>query len=140
MAKLTDEIINQYFSIFQEDYKCLVYGLVSHRHGFFSRNDMLPAFVALSDTEKLLVVELSRKKKTAIGYAFSRQNLRKLKIKKCRFFPIQKINSVFMHKGSEFKVVINFSRKIFTKCESLQNQEQNIINLIETLEKWGAEL
>lgn len=144
MAELTDELISQYFAFFKEDYKCLVYGGISHRHGIFSHDDTHPAFMALTDTGKLLVVELSYKKKDVTAYVFHAYNLRKLKIRKYPIMPIYKVKTIFLHNGSEFKVNINLSIKVFSKCESLQNQEQNAMNLMETLKNWqkytGAEL
>lgn len=133
MIKFTDDFMIQSLDGFGENYKYPVYASIDCRNSFFRSYNIKAGFVAITDTEKLLVAEyyaLGTEKK----YIFSVNALKSLKIRKFPLLPIYSIKSVFISGNKKFRLYMGVSQKV--TGNEFKEQAENSINLIETLRNW----
>lgn len=133
MIKFTDDFMKKNLSAFRENYKYPVYSSMSCRSGFFSRYRTDFGFIAVTDDDRLLVVEYLPFG-TDKSYILSACNLKKLKIKKLKLMPVYSVKTVFKCDGKTIKFDMSVSLKV-AGCQ-FSEQEENALNLIETLKNW----
>ena len=95
MIKFTDELMKESLARFGENYKYPVFASVYCRNGFFSRYNAQAGFLAVTDDDRLLVVEYSNFGMSEKKYIFPAHDLKILKIKKLKVIPAHSAKAVF---------------------------------------------
>lgn len=132
--KFTDEFMKKSLDHFCENYKYPVFASVYCRSGFFSRYNAKTGFLAVTDYDKLLVVEYSAFGTSEKEYIFSAQDLKSLKIKKLALMPAYSVKAVFKINRKTIKLDIAVTEKV--SGGNFLEQTENIDNFIETLKSW----
>ncbi len=132
--KFTDEFMKKSLDRFCENYKYPVFASIYCRSGFFSRYNAKTGFLAVTDDDKLLVVEYSALGISENEYIFSPQDLKSFKIKKLALMPAYSVKAVFKINRKTIKLDVAVSKKV--SCSNFSEQEENTDNFIQTLESW----
>lgn len=132
--KFTDEFMKKSLDRFGENYKYPVFASIYCRSGFFSRYRAKTGFLAVTDDDRLLVVEYSALGISENEYIFSPQDLKNLKIKKLALMNVHSIKAVFVVGRKKIRLDIAVSEKV--GGGNFPEQPENYVNIIETLKSW----
>ncbi len=134
MIKFTDSFMRQSLDRFCENYKYPVFASVYCRNGFFSRYNAQAGFLAVTNDDRLLVVEYSNFGMSEKEYIFPAHDLKILKIKKLKVIPAHSVKAVFKTNRKTIKLDIAVAEKV--RGENFPEQQENYRNFIEMLESW----
>ena len=134
MIKFTDDLMKKSLALFGENYKYPVFASVYCRSSFFSRYNAQAGFLAVTDDDRLLVIEYSNFGTSEKKYIFSAHDLKSLKIEKLKVMPAHSVKAVFKVERKTIKLDIVVAEKV--RGENFPEQPENYRNFIETLESW----
>lgn len=122
---------------FGENYKYPLYVSVIDKTGFLSTHRANPAFTAVTDSGKLLLVEYHLYGITGnkTEYELSYLNLKSLKIRKIPFLNQYSIKTVF--RTDKKKIRLNITAFAMNIARgNFPEQAENAVNFLETLKNW----
>lgn len=132
--KFTDDFMKKSLAHFGENYEYPVFASVYCKSGLFSRYRAQTGFVAVTDDDRLLVVEYLSLGISEKEYIFSAEDIVSLKIKKAALMSVYTIKSVFKINRRTVKLNIAVSLKV--SGGDFPEQTKNAENFIETLKNW----
>lgn len=133
MIEFTDNFMRASLADFGVDYKYPVFASI-YLKSFFSRYMAQTGFSAVTDDNRLLIIQYSALNMNGKKYIFSANNLKKIKIKKLKLMPVYNIKFTFNNNGKTIKLDMSVSLKV--AGGNFPEQEQNAVNFIAALQNW----
>ncbi|MCM1506073.1 MAG: hypothetical protein NC177_02905 [Ruminococcus flavefaciens] len=133
MIKFTDDFMKKSLARFGEEYKYPVFASM-YIKSFFSSYKAQTGFSAVTDDDRLLIIEYSALNMNGKKYTFSANNLKKIKIKKLKLMSVYNIKFIFNIDSKNIKLDMSVSLKV--AGGNFPEQDQNAMNFIATLQNW----